>query len=313
MMTRKEPLPMTVLAGFLGSGKTTLVNHLLRHANGRRVMVLVNDFGELPIDQDLIAAEDGDVLTLANGCACCSMGADLYKAFATALDFKPAPDHLLIEASGVAEPKRIANLARAEPDLMLNGIVTMVDAANFQTTLDDQRLSEIVEAQISGAHMLLLNKCDLVPPQDLENCEKILRGMNDNAPIIHLTHGVLSGDIFFGEKMDVGRLPERTDTPHSHTHEADFERWSIAMEAEIDKAAIKEMLSHLPPPVLRVKGIFRATGEEGLWVAHKAGTHVDIFLLPEDSSFSGKTGFVAIGLKNPDFTNILNAAFHSIK
>ncbi|MDF2365826.1 GTP-binding protein [Sneathiella sp.] len=312
MMKRQEPLPMTVLAGFLGSGKTTLVNHLLRHADGLRIMVLVNDFGELPIDQDLIAAKDGDILTLANGCACCSMGADLYKAFSTALDFYPAPDHLLIEASGVAEPKRIANFARAEPDLTLNGIVTIVDAANLQTTLEDQRLSEIVEAQISSAHMLLLNKCDLSPQQDLEKCAGVMRGMNDKAPIIKITHGTLSGEIFFGEEMNVVQLPEASDDPHSHTHEADFSRWSVATEAEIDKAALKKILSHLPPSVLRVKGIFRAAGEGDLWIAHRVGTHVDISPLPASASFSGKTGFVAIGIKSPDFTSILDTAFHSI-
>ncbi|MCC3303353.1 CobW family GTP-binding protein [Sneathiella sp. HT1-7] len=304
---------MTVLAGFLGSGKTTLVNHLLRQADGPRIMVLVNDFGDLPIDEDLIAAKDGDTLTLANGCACCSMGAGLYKAFSTALDYEPTPDHLLIEASGVAEPKRIANFARAEPDLTLNGIVTMVDALNFQTTREDQRLSEIVEAQISSAHILLLNKCDLAQQQNIDICAEILRHVNETAPIIKITHGALSGDIFFGEGRSIDRLSETSNDSHSHTHETDFSRWSVATDSEINKATLKEVLNHLPPSILRVKGIFRATGESDLWVAHKAGTHIDISPLSMDSSFSGRTGFVAIGTKSPDFSNILDAAFHSLK
>ncbi|MBO0332146.1 GTP-binding protein [Sneathiella sp. CAU 1612] len=304
---------MTVLGGFLGSGKTTLVNHLLRHADGKRIMVLVNDFGELPIDQDLIAAKDGNILTLANGCACCSMGADLYKAFAAALDYAPAPDHLLIEASGVAEPKRIANFARAEPDLTLNGVITMVDAVNFEKTRTDNRLSDIVEAQITGAHMLLLNKCDLVPTQDLEKCESVLRGFNGTAPLIRVEHGVLSADIFFGEDIKAGRLKEISEGSHTHTHEADFARWSVATDTEIDKAALRETLLQLPSSILRVKGIFRASGEDGLWIAHKVGAHIDISRLPTDSSFSGNTGFVAIGLSNQDFTTILDTAFQSIK
>ena len=109
------PLPVTLVSGYLGAGKTTLINHLLRHANGRRLMVMVNDFGELPIDTDLIESRLGNTITLANGCICCSIGTDLAGAFIDLLNLDPMPDHLLIEASGVAEPHRIANIARAEP------------------------------------------------------------------------------------------------------------------------------------------------------------------------------------------------------
>lgn len=312
-MKRRKALPMTVLGGFLGSGKTTLVNHLLRHADGQRIMVLVNDFGELPIDQDLIEAKDGNILTLANGCACCSMGADLYKAFTAALDYEPAPDHLLIEASGVAEPKRIANFARAEPDLTLNGIITMVDAANFKETRADHRLSDIVDAQISGAHMLLLNKCDLVSTQDLEECETVLHEMNGNAPIIRIKQGIISGDIFFGEDIKAGRINELLERHRAHSHDADFAQWSVTASTEINKAALRETLMHLPQSILRVKGIFRASGEDGFWIAHKVGTHIDIYPLPTEFPFSGKTGFVAIGLSNRDFTNILDTAFYFLK
>ena len=127
-MTALPPLPVTVIAGYLGAGKTTLVNHLLRHAGGRRLSVLVNDFGKIAIDADLIAARDGDSMTLANGCVCCSIGGDLYRALTRALDRRPRADALVIEASGVAEPARLAEIARAEPDLLLAGIVVLVDA-----------------------------------------------------------------------------------------------------------------------------------------------------------------------------------------
>jgi G3E family GTPase len=313
MKTRTEPLPMTVLAGFLGSGKTTLVNHLLRLSDGRRIMVLVNDFGELPIDQDLIEAKEGDVLTLANGCACCSMGADLYKAFSAALDFTPAPDHLLIEASGVAEPKKIANFARAEPDLALNGIITMVDAANFGTTIDDPRLMETVKSQISGAHMILLNKCDLASPEGLANCETAIRKMNGSAPIIHITQGALASEIFFGERRIIHSDPEHLDRPHTHVHEDDFARWTMVTGKEIDKAALRTALQKLPPSILRVKGIFQAMGENRLWIAHKAGAHVELTSMPSSMAQPEKLGFVAIGVKGSDFKDFLDTAFTPFK
>ena len=125
MTENNTPLPVTIISGYLGSGKTTLVNHLLRHSDGRRIVVLVNDFGELPIDADLIISADGDTINLANGCACCSMGGDLFNALVDVLDRSPPPQYLLIEASGVADPARIANIARAEPDLRLDEVDAM--------------------------------------------------------------------------------------------------------------------------------------------------------------------------------------------
>ena len=180
MTTRETPLPLTVLSGFLGAGKTTLVNHLLRHANGQKILVLVNDFGYLPIDRDLIEAENGNLLTLANGCACCSMGGDLFEAFVTALEFLPPPDQLLIEASGVAEPARIANYARAEPDLRLNAIVTVVDGENFLSEDRDHRVEHIVQEQISSAHLLLLNKGDKITSAQKQTIRKQLQKLRYN-------------------------------------------------------------------------------------------------------------------------------------
>ena len=110
-MQPTDRLPVTVIGGYLGAGKTTLVNHLLRHAGGRRIAVLVNDFGALPIDADLIEARDGDLLAIAGGCVCCSYGSDLMDALAALLERSPRPDHLVIETSGVALPGSVARSA----------------------------------------------------------------------------------------------------------------------------------------------------------------------------------------------------------
>lgn len=169
MQTPASPLPVTVISGYFGAGKTTLVNHLLRHPGGRRLMVLVNDFGELAIDADLIAADEGNILTLANGCVCCSMGGNFDNALVDELEMEERPDHLVTEASGVAKPARIANIARAESDLLLDGVVTVIDAENFDRHLADHLIADSVMDQIAAADLLLVNKADRTPAHDHEH------------------------------------------------------------------------------------------------------------------------------------------------
>ena len=136
------PLPMIVISGYLGAGKTTLINRLLRAARGQRIMVLVNDFGAINIDADLLQRAAEDTLTLTNGCICCTMGADLFLALGDALDRRPRPDLLVIEASGVAHPRNIAEAAKAEPDRFCRKIFLFSDlqpidisAASFNSSI----------------------------------------------------------------------------------------------------------------------------------------------------------------------------------
>ena len=157
-------LPATVIGGWLGAGKTTLVNHLLRHAGGRRIAVLVNDFGEVSIDADLIEGAEGGVLSLAGGCMCCSWGEDLFGTLARVRDRQPAPDVLLVETSGVAQPATVARLLRLAPDLDVEGVVVLVDAETVRERAADRYVGELVRQQLAEADLLLLNKLDLVTP-----------------------------------------------------------------------------------------------------------------------------------------------------
>ncbi|WP_158219658.1 GTP-binding protein [Ideonella sp. A 288] len=155
-------LPAVVIGGYLGAGKTTLVNHLLRHAGGRRIAVLVNDFGSIDIDADLIEASDGDVLSLAGGCVCCSFGADLIGTLMATARRMPRPDLVLIELSGVALPAAAVRSARLALGIEVVATVVLADAADVRRLATDPHVGDTVRQQLHDADLLLLNKPDLV-------------------------------------------------------------------------------------------------------------------------------------------------------
>ena len=137
------PVPLTIIGGFLGSGKTTLLNRILSQPQGRRFAVIVNDFGDIAIDEDLIASHDGQTIALANGCVCCTIGDNFLRTLLDTLKRDPQPDHIVVEASGVADPARIAEIAAIEKDLTLDGVIILADAAGLERQVADSRLVDL--------------------------------------------------------------------------------------------------------------------------------------------------------------------------
>ena len=255
------PLPVTVISGYLGAGKTSLVNHLLRNAGGRRIMVMVNDFGELNIDADLLESADEDTLTLSNGCICCTMGTELLYALGDAIDRRPRPDCLVIEASGVAQPDKIAAAAHAEPELRYCGIVSMADAANIAARIDDPMIGAQIADQLRVADLVLVTKTDLAPlGAATEAIAKVTK-----APILPAPRGEAPVDLILDR-------PE-TDAPpaaaHRHDHGAEYKSWSHRGGA-VDLRRLKALLKDPPPGLFRFKGrLNRAEG--GAVEAHLVG------------------------------------------
>lgn len=283
------PLPVTLVSGYLGAGKTTLINHLLRHADGTRLMVMVNDFGELPIDADLIESQDGNTITLANGCICCSIGADLAGAFIDLLKLDPLPDHLLIEASGVAEPHRIANIARAEPDLDLRAIIVLADAPSLRGQAEDELIGAAVHSQLAAADLVLLNKVDLTTPAELAATQKWLEEQFPSLRQLPCERANISTELL-----------ETTSSGHSQSaprssgaHEDQYVRWSLTTDQPLDRASLERTLDALPTGVLRLKGIVTLKNEPGAWSVQCVGPRWSISPCIE----SGKTRLVAIGLQ----------------
>ena len=246
-MTSPAPLPVTVISGYLGAGKTSLINHLLRHAGGRHIMVLVNDFGEINIDADLLESAQDDTLTLSNGCICCTLGGDLYYALSDTLDRRPRPDCLVIEASGVAQPQKIAQAALAEPEMRYCGVVTLIDAVNIGRVLADPRIGIQAAAQITSADLIVVTKSDLADPA--EALAEI--DLRSRAPVIVARRAEVAPEVILDRRE--GRLPD-TACEHGHDHSETYRTWSYSGPARLSRQALERLLDDPPKGLYRLKG-----------------------------------------------------------
>ncbi|MGR3586145.1 MAG: CobW family GTP-binding protein, partial [Pseudooceanicola nanhaiensis] len=190
-------LPVTIIGGYLGAGKTTLVNHLLR-TSGLRLAVMVNEFGALPIDRDLIEAEGDALISIAGGCVCCEYGDDLVGALMQVQEMTPPPDHVLLESSGVAIPGSILASLMFVDGMRGDGVVVMADAAEVRTTAANRYLADTIRRQLADADILVLNKTDLVPEAELEAVTAWLREAVPGTRIIPCTQGQVPHEALLG-------------------------------------------------------------------------------------------------------------------
>ncbi len=165
-----------MIGGYLGAGKTTLLNRLLGDSGGRRLAVLVNDFGAIDIDARLVSSRAGETISLTNGCVCCSMGGELLFKLAGLRDRDDPPEHVVIEASGVGDPAAISMYGDV-PGFRRDGTIVVVDASTLSEHGPESRVGLQVEDQLRSAHLIILNKRDLASPEAVRACRQRLRGM----------------------------------------------------------------------------------------------------------------------------------------
>jgi G3E family GTPase len=247
-------IPLSVIGGFLGAGKTTLVNHLLRAAT-RRYGVLVNDFGAVNVDAALIAGQSGQTMALTNGCVCCSLGEDFGAAVASLAARDPAPEHIIVEASGVSDPWRIAQLALIEPGFELMPLVVMVDATAIAGQLADPWTGDTVRRQLAFAELVVLTKHDLAA--DPGQARAIVAELRPQARLITAHHGdVPQAALTFAPPPRPRPSRFQADIPHL------FPTWRWPCPMPLDRDRLRAVLGDLPPAVLRVKGLC-LLGENG--------------------------------------------------
>lgn len=253
-MTAALPaLPVTVIGGYLGAGKTTLVNRLLREANGRRLAVLVNDFGSLPIDRDLIVAAGGDTIDIAGGCVCCSYGSDLIEAL-QALRQRDGIDHVVLETSGVALPGLVASTLTLLQGYALAGIAVVADATLVRAQAADRYLADTIERQLEAADLVLLNKADRAG-EALDGTAGWLAARVPAAQVVTTRQCAVPADLVLASRARPagdGRLR----TPGAIDAAGLYDSATLNLTVPVDVETLGRRLATMPA-VLRAKGFLR--------------------------------------------------------
>jgi G3E family GTPase len=253
-------IPATIIAGYLGAGKTTLINALLAGDHGRRLAVLVNDFGAVNIDKELIVRHEGDTIALSNGCVCCSIRDALGDALDAVIALCLQPDNIIIEASGVANPEKIAYYGQGWPGLRLDAVVTLADSTSIRERADDKFVGKLVRQQMAAADFVLLTKTDLIDDTTHQSVRHWLDDHVSASSVFEASHGALPVEMLLdtgGRNLPI-QLNQRAEN-HSHA----FASFLFEAHRPFERDGLLRTLEGWPDGVMRAKGIVYLAGDPG--------------------------------------------------
>ena len=328
-----EPIPVTIISGFLGAGKTTLLNYLLNAEHGLRVAVLVNDFGAVNIDAALVTGVSGEsTIDLSNGCICCSIRDDLFEAVVQLIQRPDPPEYIVVETSGVSDPVAVS-LTFIAPQLQsqtrVDSVITVVDSENIGQVEGKGR--ELALDQIATADMVVLNKIDLVDKIERKALANFIRKRAPSARIFEAIHGAVPLDMVLGVgAYDLSRFAnkpeldihvhsseeayahEPTEVEHHehHEHALVYNTWSYTTDQPLSRRALLDAVKSLPTTIYRAKGIVLlddTTQQKG--IIHFAGQRTRLIMGEAWGDEKPQTQLVFIGEEHGINTDDLQARF----
>ena len=290
-----KSVPVIVLAGFLGAGKTTVLNYLLTHAEGRRLAVVVNDFGGINIDEALVTEAEEGVISLENGCICCNINEDLVTSVVQLTEKIPPPDAIIIEASGVADPAAVAftfSVAGVREFAHLDSVVSVADGPALVEPIPDE-IKPLMQSQIAIANLVMVNKTDLMDHDQMEKARHVIDQWSPDARMVLTARGEIAPALLLGSGQ-----PSTEATGIQPARHPDFDRWEFSTNQSVQSLPrLHQAMGQLPHGVLRMKGIVHLADSPFPYITlHKVGKRVDFYPYQQATPPQINTRVVALGL-----------------